>query len=289
MTAEWLEAIATGSVATLQRLLIAGADIDARDGHGQTGLMLAAHRGDARLVEWLATHGADLDRTAKFGLSALMLAALGGHADVVRVLVGAGARQDLRGSGAFANQTVRDIAAARRDQAVADALGPERPVPARMPAPAFVVVDSWDAAAALLPFAPRIPRDAGGRALQGIRVVVRDHRGRDLAPARRSLEAHFSGVVLSQSQHVPDDTKRRALDVAYGQNGYAISIAGREGRAYPRGPDPLAGDLDGPSPAVVVWADADMLFLLASHDATIEGLCRIGASIYDPPRPSGGR
>jgi hypothetical protein len=227
--------------------------------------------------------------TARFGLSALMLGALGGHGEVVRVLVGAGARQDLRGSGAFAGQTVRDIAAARRDHAIADALGPERQVRARTPSPAFVVVDSWDAAAALLPFAPRVPRDAGGRALQGLRVLVCDHRRRDLAPARRSVEAHFSSVVLSQSQHALDDAKRRALDVAYGQNGYAVAIAGREGRAYPRDPDALPGDLDGPGPAVVVWADADMLFLLASHDATIDGLCRIGASIHDPPRRSGRR
>jgi uncharacterized protein len=283
MTAEWRAAIAGGSVATLERLLAAGADIDARDAHGQTGLMIAAHHGEARVVEWLAARGADLDRTAKFGLSALMLAAIGGRADAVRVLVNAGARQDFRGSGAFAGQTARDIAAARADRAVLAALGPETPAEPRVPEPAFVVVDSWDAAAALVTFVPRVPRDVGQRRLRGLRVFVRDHRGRAGPAADRSLEAQFDGVVLSQSRHAPAEARRRVAETPYGQHGRPIVVAGREGRAYPRGPDVPPDDPDGRSPCVVVWADGEMMFLLASQEAPVEELCRVGASMYDAP------
>jgi ankyrin repeat protein len=43
-----------------------GADIEARNGNGQTSLMLAAAAGHAPLVEWLIERGAALDHTAKY-------------------------------------------------------------------------------------------------------------------------------------------------------------------------------------------------------------------------------
>ena len=42
MTREWEDALRHGSIDALQRLLTNGADINARDKHGQTALMLAA-------------------------------------------------------------------------------------------------------------------------------------------------------------------------------------------------------------------------------------------------------
>ena len=91
----------------LERLLASGADIDARDEHGQTALMLAAREGRAQSAAWLVGHGATLDVTAKYGLSALMLAVVNGHVDVVRTLVRAGANLELQGTGApgFAGKT----------------------------------------------------------------------------------------------------------------------------------------------------------------------------------------
>ena len=117
VTNEWEDAVRRGSIDQLRRLLASGADIDARDGYGQTALMLAAREGYATLVEWLVDHGAALDHTAKYGLSALMLAVIGGHTDVVRILTAAGADLCLRGTGApgFTAKTALDLAIARGD------------------------------------------------------------------------------------------------------------------------------------------------------------------------------
>jgi serine/threonine-protein phosphatase 6 regulatory ankyrin repeat subunit B len=115
LTHEWEAAVRRGSIEDLQRLLAREAEIDARDRHGQTALMLAASRGQVVLVEWLVACGAALDHTAKYGLTALMLAVVGGHTPIVRALASAGARLDLRGTGApgFAGKTALDLAIGR--------------------------------------------------------------------------------------------------------------------------------------------------------------------------------
>lgn len=98
MNRDWLEATSVGDVGRVLALLDAGADIDARDKHGQTALMNAAHRGDAALVQALATRGANLDHTAKYRLTALMLAVIARRPEVVRILVAAGADRTIKGS-----------------------------------------------------------------------------------------------------------------------------------------------------------------------------------------------
>jgi uncharacterized protein len=115
MMTEWKAAIKQGAVGELERLLVAGADVNARDEHGQTGLMIAVMAGHSPAVEWLIGQRADLDHTAKYGLSALMLAVINGHVNLVRLLVRAGANHDLRGTGApgFAAKTALDLAIAR--------------------------------------------------------------------------------------------------------------------------------------------------------------------------------
>ena len=122
MTREWKDAVRRRSLDELERLAAAGAQIDARDEHGQTALMLAAVEGHADVVDWLVGHGAALDHTAKYGLSALMLAVVNGHVEVVRLLVRAGANQELRGGGApgFAGKTALDLAIARDDTEIVD-------------------------------------------------------------------------------------------------------------------------------------------------------------------------
>jgi ankyrin repeat protein len=112
MTADWKDAIKSGDLARLEALLGEGADIDARDEHGQTGLMNAARDGQTPVVRWLVEHGADLDHTAKFHLSALMLAVINGRDAIVGILADAGADRTIRGSGApgFAGKTALDIA-----------------------------------------------------------------------------------------------------------------------------------------------------------------------------------
>jgi len=117
VTKEWEDAVRRGSIDQLRRLLASGADIDARDGNGQTALMLAAREGHAKVVEWLVDHGAALNHTAKYGLSALMLAVIGDRTDVVRILTAAGADLCLRGTGtpAFKAKSALDLAIARGD------------------------------------------------------------------------------------------------------------------------------------------------------------------------------
>jgi ankyrin repeat protein len=121
VTAEWKAAAHAGNVEAMEQLLETGADIDAKDQHGQTALMLAALRGHTAGVRFLASRGAGLDHTAKFHLTALMLAVVGGHADIVRALAEAGADLTVRGTGGpgFHDKTALDLAEARvGDEAV---------------------------------------------------------------------------------------------------------------------------------------------------------------------------
>jgi ankyrin repeat protein len=112
MTADWKAAIKAGDVVRLQEMFAAGADINARDEHGQTGLMNAARDGATTAVRWLVEHGAELNHTAKYNLSALMLAVINGRDAIVAILVEAGADRSIQGSGApgFAGKTALDIA-----------------------------------------------------------------------------------------------------------------------------------------------------------------------------------
>jgi uncharacterized protein len=109
---DWKAAVAADDPDRLTALLQAGADINARDEHDQTALMIAARDGRTRSVRWLIERGADLDHTAKFHLSALMLAVINGRDAIVGLLVDAGADRSIQGSGApgFAGKTALDIA-----------------------------------------------------------------------------------------------------------------------------------------------------------------------------------
>jgi len=124
MTVQWGQAVRAGDLEMLASLLAGGADIDAKDRHNQTGLMIAAADGRDDVVAWLVERGAALDHTAKFRLSALMLAVVRGQLRIVRQLVDAGADRTLRGAGApgFAGKTALDLAVDRGDTAMIDIL-----------------------------------------------------------------------------------------------------------------------------------------------------------------------
>ena len=115
MDRAWETAVARGDTETVRELLRAGVDVNGRNRHGQTALMLAAHRGHGPIIDVLVERGADLDVTAKYTLSALMLAIVAGHSAVARALARAGADLRIRGSGApgFAGKTAYDLASAR--------------------------------------------------------------------------------------------------------------------------------------------------------------------------------
>lgn len=63
-------ALQAGDVGGVEAELTSGAIVDSLDRHGQTALMLAAHKGHLAVIECLVRHGANLDVRAKFGLSA---------------------------------------------------------------------------------------------------------------------------------------------------------------------------------------------------------------------------
>ena len=124
MDASWEEAIKRGDVQNILELLDRGTDVNARDRHGQTALMLAAHAGHRQVVEALIAHKANLNITAKYGLSALMLALVAGHERVALLLAEAGTDLSFRGTGApgFAGKTAYDLAVERGMREVSEAL-----------------------------------------------------------------------------------------------------------------------------------------------------------------------
>jgi ankyrin repeat protein len=125
----WEEAVRRGDADVMRDLLSRGIDPNARDPHGQTGLMLAAHAGHVAAVQLLVDHGVDLNVTAKFGLSAVMLAVTAGHKEIAQVLARAGADLRPRGTGApgFAGKTAADLAGARGWNDLAIELAPDTP------------------------------------------------------------------------------------------------------------------------------------------------------------------
>jgi ankyrin repeat protein len=133
MEASFEDAIKRGDAEDVRRLLGRGIDVDMRDRHGQTALMLAAHAGHREVVEALIAHGANLNVTAKYGLTALMLAIIAGHANIARLLADGGTDLSLRGTGApgFAGNTAYDLAAARGMQELLVALTPKPSQPIR--------------------------------------------------------------------------------------------------------------------------------------------------------------
>ena len=66
-----LDAIAGGGLQDVQRAVEAGADVNARDRHGQTALMHAVRRADSEIVQYLVEHGADVAARSPGGRTAL--------------------------------------------------------------------------------------------------------------------------------------------------------------------------------------------------------------------------
>lgn len=96
MPAQLVESVKSGDVAGTERLLQAGADVNARDAEGSTLLMLASYAGDLAMVNALITAGAEVNTQDERGWSALSRAVYNaeqnrGFADVVQALINAGA------------------------------------------------------------------------------------------------------------------------------------------------------------------------------------------------------
>ena len=101
-------------------LLGAGADVNAADDHGVAPLSLACVNGSAAMVELLLGAGADPGAARSNGETPLMTAARVGKVDVVRLLLAAGA--DSTAADAVRGQTALMRAVAENHPAVAEVL-----------------------------------------------------------------------------------------------------------------------------------------------------------------------
>jgi hypothetical protein len=98
------------------------------------------------------------------------------------------------------------------------------------------------------------------------------------------LEVHYDEFVLSQASKAgvgkgPGEAERLALETPYGESPREAQIRGHPGRVYDLGPIPDSTDIDPRSPAVVVWHEDDMLYLLASESLDSSNLLSIAASL----------
>ena len=114
------DAAMTGDVASVRALLKGGADVNAAQGDGVTGLHWAARQGHEELASTLIAAGANARATTRFGaITPLHLAAERGSGVIVSLLVKAGANVDARTS---TGATPLMFAAASGDTAAVKAL-----------------------------------------------------------------------------------------------------------------------------------------------------------------------
>ena len=146
----------------------------------------------------------------------------------------------------------------------------------------FETVTDWAAAASLVDFEPRVPAFTAGFELASLAVHVMDHRKRRVPIGARSVEAHYSGFVVDQKHAASStDAKQLALSTTYGSGAETVQVAGFEGRGYALGPETTPDDIDGRRPAVIVWSDGAMFYLVASDQLDEAVLLRIASSMYD--------
>ena len=82
-----LDAVKSGSIDQLGRLIAAGADVNARQGDGATLLHWAAHRDDMAVVDVLLRAGAQSNVANDLGATPIWLAAVNGSAPMIRRLL----------------------------------------------------------------------------------------------------------------------------------------------------------------------------------------------------------
>lgn len=103
-TAMHYAAQSDNSICIFQLLLDHGADINARDGYGQTPLSLMASYGQTDAVRFLLRHGAQVNVKDQDGTMALMYAANSHYIDILKALLASGAEvnaRDLKGKTAL--------------------------------------------------------------------------------------------------------------------------------------------------------------------------------------------
>ncbi len=85
-------ASSNGCKEIVQMLIKAGANVNAKDENGQTALIWSSLKGHKEIVQILIEAGTNINATDIFGRTALMYASQYGHKDIVQMLIEAGAK-----------------------------------------------------------------------------------------------------------------------------------------------------------------------------------------------------
>lgn len=88
-------AAAQGDIAAIRRFIAAKADLNARDGHGRTPLMVAAHRRDLKAADLLMKAGADVNALDVESYDVLTIASVLNDRAMVRLATALGADAGL--------------------------------------------------------------------------------------------------------------------------------------------------------------------------------------------------
>ena len=96
---ELLDAAENGNIAEVERLIVAGAMVDAVNEYGQTPLHLAAWNGHTDIVSALIVVRADVNAVDEDVQTPLHLAAINGHTAIVESLLKAGADVNAKDAG----------------------------------------------------------------------------------------------------------------------------------------------------------------------------------------------
>lgn len=89
-------AASEGHVDIVNTLISAGANVNAMTGDGTTVLILAARNGQTEVIDLLISAGANINAKADPGMTALAIAVYNGHIGVVEKLITAGADLDVK-------------------------------------------------------------------------------------------------------------------------------------------------------------------------------------------------
>ncbi len=93
---EMVNAAARGDWNKVRSLVREGADVNARNGWGESALMIASWHGRREVVRWLLENSADINATNANHWNALMMAAARGNREVVEQLLARGAQVNGR-------------------------------------------------------------------------------------------------------------------------------------------------------------------------------------------------